>query len=215
MKLITVDPDNEQHCNVLYNLLRERPDEARISSKGPLPTFEEHCYFVASHPYADWSLIEEYMHPVTQSWPQFIGAVSLSQPATKSVAGDELGVDLFSEFRGYGYAKQALLMMMDRHGPRRYLANIGLRNYRSMAMFCDLGFAPCQMTFEMSPTVNGRDRHRDRVVEASVASFEEEAARMARAVKPGLVHPINEERPAASVEEIRAWAENYLRDTAA
>ena len=154
MKLVPVSAKSKHHCEILYSLLGKRPDVARVSSRGGMPTFEEHCDFVKNHPYADWCLIDPFVGHVDNlsGEPVFVGSVFLSQPARPSVVGDELSVDIFKEYEGRGYARSALEMMMARHGPRRYVANIATTNYASMALFQKLGFTQCQVTFELDET---------------------------------------------------------------
>jgi hypothetical protein len=77
------------------------------------------------------------------------GAVFISQPACPSVVGDELSVDILPKYRGSGYAEGALRRMMEKHGPRRFIANVAPENYASMALFKKLGFKLCQYTFEL------------------------------------------------------------------
>jgi RimJ/RimL family protein N-acetyltransferase len=149
MKLIPVDPTNEEHVRFLYELFLSRPESARISSKGEPPTFKEHRHFVENHPYADWSLVQL----SDASWAggplEFpIGAVFISQPARPSVVGDELSVDILPTYRGMGHAERALSLMMEKHAPRRFIANVAPENYASMALFKKLGFKLCQVTFE-------------------------------------------------------------------
>jgi RimJ/RimL family protein N-acetyltransferase len=82
---------------------------------------------------------------------KFVGAVFISHPARPSVVGDELSVDIMPEFRGRGYAEEALRLMIGRHAPRRFVANVAPENYASMALFKKLGFKLCQVTFEKMP----------------------------------------------------------------
>ena len=55
MKLIDVYASPEA-ARVLYELLAERNPEQNISHKA-MPSFDEHCAFVASKPYQAWYLI--------------------------------------------------------------------------------------------------------------------------------------------------------------
>ena len=162
MKLIPVDPKNEEHVRFLYDLFLARPEDAKISCKGAPPSYEEHRQFVENHPYADWSLVEIYVSQPA-SWdmmmppgaeilqPVVIGAVFISQPARPSVVGDELSVDILPKFRGIGYAGEALRLMMEKHSPRRFIANVAPENYASMALFKKLDFKLCQFTFDRLP----------------------------------------------------------------
>ena len=150
MTLIPVDPANDAHVHFLYDCFNARPMVARISSRGNYPTSSQHRKFVQNHPYADWCLIEaEIRRPgFWGAWvPCFVGSVSLSQPAKPSVAGDELGINILPEYQGHGYAEKALVLMMEKHGPRRYGANIAHMDYATMALFQKLGFGICQVSF--------------------------------------------------------------------
>jgi RimJ/RimL family protein N-acetyltransferase len=148
MRLIQVDPVNETHVRFLYELFLARPEDAKISAKG-IPAYEDHRHFVENHPYADWSLIEITRSGGTLgSGTSVVGAVFISQPARPSVVGDELSVDILPEYRGLGMAEQALHLMMEKHTPRRFVANVAPENYASMALFKKLGFKLCQVTFE-------------------------------------------------------------------
>jgi RimJ/RimL family protein N-acetyltransferase len=145
MRLIPVDPKNEDHVRFLYKLFLARPEDAKVSSKGAPPSYEEHRQFVENHPYADWRLIEPYELDCEDKI--YVGSVFISQPARLSVVGDELSVDLLPQFRGHGHAEEALRLMMEKHGPRRFGANIAPKNYEAMALFKRLGFKLCQVSF--------------------------------------------------------------------
>jgi RimJ/RimL family protein N-acetyltransferase len=154
MRLIPVDPKNEDHVRFLYDLFLARPEDAKISAKG-IPTYEDHRYFVENHPYADWSIVEiEGGKRLDLEMNRIViirtavGSAFISQPSRPSVVGDELSVDILHEYRGSGYAEQALRLMMEKHGPRRFIANVAPENYASMALFKKLGFKMCQFTFE-------------------------------------------------------------------
>jgi RimJ/RimL family protein N-acetyltransferase len=152
MRLIPVDPKNETHVRFLYELFLSRPEDAKISCKGAPPSYEEHRHFVENHPYADWSLIETWRATNADGMLDFfIGAVFISRPARPSVVGDELSVDIHPDFRGSGYAEEALRLMMEKHAPRRFIANVAPENYASMALFKKLGFKLCQVTFDHFP----------------------------------------------------------------
>jgi RimJ/RimL family protein N-acetyltransferase len=147
MKLIPVDPANEDHVRILYECFLNRPDTARVSSKGRKPTFDEHREFVANHPYADWCLIERYSGGGFTVPPVIIGAIGLTPPPRPSVHGNEIGVDILPLFRGQRYADKAIQLMMDKHDPGVYMAHVARDNYTSMALFKRLGFEQVQVTF--------------------------------------------------------------------
>ncbi len=148
MKLIPVDPDNKEHVDLLYELLKARPAKANISHK-KMPTPEQHEKFVRNHPYHDWCLIEiggSAWEPIPET---FIGSTFLSKPAQPSVVGEELHVEVFGAYKGHGYPEHALKLMMQKHPRSRYVANTAITNYVSMALFDKLGFSECQRTFEL------------------------------------------------------------------
>jgi RimJ/RimL family protein N-acetyltransferase len=117
---------------VLYELLRERDDTVNISHK-EMPSFDEHCRFVESHPYMAWYFIVQA--------DKVVGTCYLTKQG-------EIGAQVFKAYRGHGYGRDAVKVLMWKHGDRRYLANINPRNEASIAMFGKLGFKQCQVTFE-------------------------------------------------------------------
>lgn len=138
MKLIPVEREDLWATQILWDLLVQRPAENNISHR-EMPTWEEHALFVRENPYADWRIID-----VDR---QSIGAIYLSKPGSPSVPGNEIGIDIFKEFQGKGYGAQAVKMLMEMHGARRYCANTSPTNEASQALFKSLGFKLCQFTF--------------------------------------------------------------------
>jgi RimJ/RimL family protein N-acetyltransferase len=120
---------------ILYLLLCERDATTNISHNGRLPEYDAHVDFVESKPYADWCIIEINGDPV--------GACYLSKQ-------DEIGIFILKAYQGKGYGWRAVKAMMEKHGPRRYLANINPRNERSKEMFTRMGFKIIQHTYELS-----------------------------------------------------------------
>ena len=132
MRLIDVYDEYELATVVLFQLLRERTPEESISHKA-MPTFEQHCAFVASRPYLAWYLAEAdgYVR----------GAVYLSKQR-------EIGAAIHKAQRGHGYGLDAVGELMRLH-PGRFLANIAPGNDASLALFRKLGFGgPIQVTLE-------------------------------------------------------------------
>ncbi len=121
-------PDRHQ---LLLRLLKERNHSVNISHKS-VPAWDDHVAFVDSKPYRDWSFID--------NEPK--GAVYLSKQ-------NEIGIFLFKDYQGQGIGPQAIRALMERHGPKRYLANINPANEKSIAMFGRLGFSLCQHTYEL------------------------------------------------------------------
>lgn len=58
LSLLAVDHDKPEHQAILYGLLALRPSDAWISHAA-MPTWQQHCTFVASRPYAFWYLVRE------------------------------------------------------------------------------------------------------------------------------------------------------------
>lgn len=131
MNLIDVHSRPDRH-DLLYALLMERDASVNISHK-EMPRFEDHhVRFVESMPYAAWYFI------VTD---EPIGSIYLSRQ-------NEIGVFLFKAHWGNGYGRDAITLLMQKHGKRRYLANINPLNNRSRKIFTELGFTKCQETYE-------------------------------------------------------------------
>lgn len=122
-------PDRFQ---VLYDLLSERDETVNISHRR-MPTWAEHVQFVESGPYRAWYLI---------CYGDCCGACYLTR-------NDEIGVQIFKKYQGWGIGPAAVMALMEKHGPRRYLANINPHNERSASMFCRLGFNLVQHTYAL------------------------------------------------------------------
>ena len=118
----------------LYNLLFERTKEQSISHKA-MPSYEEHLRFIASKPYMAWYLIE-----VNGA---MVGAVYLSKQR-------EIGISIFKQWQGQGFAWDAVTELMRRH-PGRFLANINPANVASIGLFTNLNFKHIQNTYELEP----------------------------------------------------------------
>lgn len=119
----------------LYDLLKERPPEANISHR-QMPTFEDHCAFVSSRPYAAWYLIFDGGDPA--------GSIYLTQQG-------EIGIHLIKSRQKQGLGANAVSELMRQHGRRRYLANIAPANEPSRKMFKGMGFKLIQETYEKAP----------------------------------------------------------------
>lgn len=146
IELRKVNASDMVHVNLLYELLSERDPEANISHR-IMPSFDQHRHFVETHPYHAWYII------VTDG--VMVGSIYLTEPAKPSRAGDEIGIAMLKEHQRKGYAKQAIVHLMQMHPRPRYLANIALGNYKSQDLFSGLGFEACQMTYELFPKKPG------------------------------------------------------------
>ena len=118
---------------VLWLLLGERKPEQSISHK-EMPTWDQHCAFIASKPYLAW-----YFFTSPAGFPA--GAVYLTKQR-------QVGVSVLKAHRRQGLARQALASILKLH-PGRCLANINPANEASIALFRSLGFVgPIQITLE-------------------------------------------------------------------
>ena len=123
---------DETSARVLYDLLKERTPQQSVSHKA-MPTFEEHSQFLRSIPYFAWYIIRVDGTP--------IGAIYLTRRR-------EVGIFIFTENQGKGYAGRALNELRARH-PGPMLANINPANARSLAFFSKMGARLIQHTFEL------------------------------------------------------------------
>jgi len=117
----------------LFWLLKERTEDQSISHKS-MPLLEDHVRFIQSKPYRHWYLIVDNC--------ECVGAVYLSKK-------DEIGIGVYKEYQGKGYAKQAILELVKLHPLDKYFANINPRNTVSIKLFESLGFAHVQNTYEL------------------------------------------------------------------
>lgn len=145
MNLIDIRSRHDRHA-ILYQLLAERDETINISHKA-MPCLGDHARFVEGHPYEAWYFIEaedaaEPSHSAGLQRP-IVGACYLSHQ-------NEIGVAIYKSWRGKGYGPQAIKALIEKHGPRRYLANINPRNEPSARVFSNLGFKIVQHTYELN-----------------------------------------------------------------
>jgi RimJ/RimL family protein N-acetyltransferase len=124
----------------LYALLREREPEANISHK-ETPSYADHTHFVSTLPYWRWWLLSD-----GENW---LGALSVSHR-------NEVGIAIFKEFRGQGWARDALIKLVTEIKPQReipgerlgtFVANINPENEKSIRLFERAGFKLVQNTY--------------------------------------------------------------------
>ena len=115
---------------LLYALLSERTPEQSISHRA-MPTWFEHCAFVASKPYLAWYVI--------RVGNDFVGAIYLTHR-------HEIGVGIFREQQRRGYARAAVLRLMELY-PGKFLANVNPKNEASRKLWESLGFNLLQVTY--------------------------------------------------------------------
>lgn len=125
-----VDPIDITDLRILYALLLERKPWQAISHK-KMPTFGEHRKFVKSNPYLAWYII--------YAGEEAVGSTYITRD-------NELGIFIFDRFKGRGYGKGAVRLMMDMYGRPLY-ANINPLNDASKEFFTSLGFTPLQVTY--------------------------------------------------------------------
>ena len=134
-------------ARVLYALLSDRPQESRISHR-TMPDYAAHEAFVRSRPYRLWWLI--------RVDGGFVGDIHVTHL-------NEIGVFIFSAFRGNGYGAQAVKLFMARHRPLpaikakrigSWLANIAPENDDGASFFKKLGFKKVQETWRLHQNVS-------------------------------------------------------------
>lgn len=124
-------PAIEVTAHLFYKLLQERDENVNISHH-EMPTWEKHIAFIFGRPYERWYVVE------------VDGALVGSCYLTKQ---NEIGIHILKKFHGLGYGPEAVKMLMERHGERRYLANVAPRNERGADMFKEFGFTLVQHTY--------------------------------------------------------------------
>jgi RimJ/RimL family protein N-acetyltransferase len=133
MKLVSVY-DLPDRADILYRLLEERDGTVNISHRN-MPCLGDHIRFVESRPYQDWCFIVEGDNVV-------VGSIYLSHQ-------NEIGVFIFKGHQGKHYGRTAILALMQKHGDKRYLANMNPLNTRSRFLFSGLGFKKIQDTYAL------------------------------------------------------------------
>lgn len=137
MKLIPIkDLPSNGVKQFLWKMLADRDPVVNISHK-KMPTWNEHCAFVDSHPYRDWLIVT-----LDAKW---IGQIYLTN-------ANEIGIHLLPNYIGRGHGAEAVRRLMTKYGPGRYLANVAIDNIASQDFFRSLGFKLIQYTFELDMT---------------------------------------------------------------
>ena len=108
----------DEDAQILYDLLSEREPHQSISHV-EMPSFEEHCAFVASRPYFAWYIIH--------SSERVVGAIYLTEDR-------EIGIGIFKEFKSRGIGTAAVKLLMRIH-PGKFYANINPDNFASRSFF--------------------------------------------------------------------------------
>jgi RimJ/RimL family protein N-acetyltransferase len=131
MNLISIYERPDRHA-LLYQLLSERDEAVNISHRA-MPCWGDHVRYVESNPHEAWYFICD---------PDPVGACYLSK-------SNEIGVFVFHNHQKRGYGRAAVKALMEKHGGRRYIANINPRNDPSQFLFKNLGFKLVQNTYEL------------------------------------------------------------------
>lgn len=131
MNLISVYERPDRH-DILYRLLLERDDTVNISHH-QMPEYVDHFAFVESRPYEAWYFIE--------ADGDIVGACYLSNQ-------NEIGIFILRAYQGQRFGPEAVQILMNKHGKRRYLANYNPKNDRSLRMFDRMGFKVISQTSE-------------------------------------------------------------------
>jgi RimJ/RimL family protein N-acetyltransferase len=142
VKLVPIS-EHPDAAKILWDLMEEVSSDQAISHKG-MPTWEDHLDFVHR---AEQGLTERngvlydgfYLIEVGD---RIVGYVSLTSLHW-------IGIRLFRSEQGEGYGPQAVKLLIERHGHRRYVANINPMNSPSRKMFSSLGFKPVQVTYAL------------------------------------------------------------------
>jgi RimJ/RimL family protein N-acetyltransferase len=141
MRLVPVDPENESHVKLLYELLLARPDYANISHR-ETPTFERHVRFVKTHSYKSWYLIDpsEDVIDANCAFYELAGTIYLTHLR-------EIGIFLFPQFQTKHVGRDAVVMLMSTQPGGDFFANIAPTNTRSQEFFTRMGFKLIQYTY--------------------------------------------------------------------
>jgi len=131
--LIRLEKVSKSDLRFLYNLLRQRDPQAKISHK-KMPTYSEHVKFVMSKPYSYWYTIRKKNSK--------IGSIYLSKQ-------NEIGIFLDKKFFNKGVGTEALKLLIKKHPRERYIANINPNNKKSIKFFKKHGFKLIQHSFEL------------------------------------------------------------------
>ena len=129
LKIVT-----KNDLNFLFELLESRNSNENISHK-KMPTFSQHKKFVLSKPYSKWYII--YQNSVK------IGSIYLSKQ-------DEIGMSILKKYKKSNIDFKPIQLLMKKNPRKRYLANISIKNKKSIKFFKEQKFQLIQHTFELS-----------------------------------------------------------------
>jgi hypothetical protein len=129
LKIVT-----KNDLNFLFELLESRNSNENISHK-KMPTFSQHKKFVLSKPYSKWYII--YQNSVK------IGSIYLSKQ-------DEIGMVILKKYKKSNMGFKPIQLLINKNPRKRYLANVSIKNKKSMKFFKEYKFQLIQHTFELS-----------------------------------------------------------------
>ncbi len=138
MKLLSVYRHKDA-IKILYDfmMIRMREPETNISHT-KMPSMDAHKNFFyhggpdGEPPYRAWYF-------VVDDNDSIVGSTYITKPR-------EIGIFILPQYRGKGYGKQAVRMLMDKW-PGRFIAHINPKNERSIKMFESLGFDFAQVSY--------------------------------------------------------------------
>lgn len=122
-----------------WQLMKYRPEERCISHRA-MPDWDDHCAFVDDPPYLAWYVVAVDGQPA--------GTVYLTHPAGQSLAGDEIGLDLFPRFIDEAVVGSVVDELMELHPRKRYLWNVATLDDEMKRIVQQLGFWIVQETYE-------------------------------------------------------------------
>lgn len=115
----------------LWRLLKARPDKENISHK-ELPSWSDHCSFVASKPYKTWRII---VHRCTAK-----GAIYLTND-------NFIGIHMLPDFQDENIMEEAVNILCKMY-PGPFYANCAYFNHELQMFFSKIGFHQLQITYE-------------------------------------------------------------------
>jgi RimJ/RimL family protein N-acetyltransferase len=123
---------NSENILILFELIKERTEWQSISHT-KMPEWTEHKEFVMSYPYHLWNIIKCNSNSV--------GSIYLTYER-------EIGISIFSNYKGEGYGESAIRLLMS-ICPGEFLANINPDNTPSIKLFEKLGGKKIQVTYKL------------------------------------------------------------------
>jgi len=132
------DPNHGRHLRFLYDLLRERLDQASVNiTHVKMPSYEDHVLFVEGQ-----SGYEAHFVIVNEGDPtQMFATLYVTDRC-------EIGITVARSHQDKGYGRWILETFLSEF-PGTYYANINPENFKSQKLFGSLGFKPLQYTYKL------------------------------------------------------------------